>query len=173
VNYNAGHDNYYNQSYPFVFERRTAPIFKALGINLDVRNIAMGANQCFPSDYCYEAQGGSNADWLSWEQSYNCGKDKGIFELMARLAWWNKAVLYMIASGAIAPSECKPSPVGSRIPASCAFPRVLLFDAVCVGAGPRAVDLRAVGPPLCRHQVSLPPSCLRGRGLQDSDQCMV
>ena len=35
----AGHDNYYNESYPFVFERRMQGAFKALKIDLQVRNI--------------------------------------------------------------------------------------------------------------------------------------
>ena len=38
----AGHDNYYNQSYPFVFERRMTRIFQALNIDLKVHNIAQG-----------------------------------------------------------------------------------------------------------------------------------
>ncbi len=70
----AGHDNYYNQSYPFVAERRMKRALKALGVELVVRNIAQGANNCRPSTYCYESMGGSNADWMGWEQSYNCGK---------------------------------------------------------------------------------------------------
>ena len=90
----AGHDNYYNQSYPFVLERRLKPIFKALGVNLLVHNIAMGANGCRPSNYCYETMGGDNPDWILWEQSFNCGRDKGVFELIARVAAWNRAVIY-------------------------------------------------------------------------------
>lgn len=38
----AGHDNYYNQSYPLVLERRLKPVFDALGISLLVHNIAQG-----------------------------------------------------------------------------------------------------------------------------------
>jgi hypothetical protein len=38
----AGHDNYYNQSYPAVVDRRLTPILKALGVDLIVRNIAQG-----------------------------------------------------------------------------------------------------------------------------------
>ena len=93
----AGHDNYYHQSHPFVFERRLKAIFKAIGnncyysyyyhvynyyycyhdnfyyycdvdfytsvynigIDLLVRNIAQGANNCLPYDYCYESMGKS------------------------------------------------------------------------------------------------------------------
>jgi hypothetical protein len=38
----AGHDNYYNQSYPFVVERRLGDILGALGVELTVHNIAQG-----------------------------------------------------------------------------------------------------------------------------------
>jgi hypothetical protein len=38
----AGHDNYFNQSYPSIVERRMRPIFEELGIRLTVRNIAQG-----------------------------------------------------------------------------------------------------------------------------------
>lgn len=53
----AGHDNFFNQSFPIVFERRMKPIFDQLGVDLIVHNIAMGANGCRPSNYCYETQG--------------------------------------------------------------------------------------------------------------------
>ena len=107
----AGHDNWYNQSYPFVAERRLSPVLAAMGIELVVRNIAMGANNCLPYDYCYNAQGGEGADWLSWEQSFNCGKANGIYEMMARIAWWNKGIVYYMASGGFAPTGCGPSNV--------------------------------------------------------------
>ena len=38
----AGHDNYYNQSYPFVVERRLGLILEKLGVELIVQNIAQG-----------------------------------------------------------------------------------------------------------------------------------
>lgn len=41
----AGHDNYYNQSYPAVVNRRLTPILKALGVDLVVRNIAQGESK--------------------------------------------------------------------------------------------------------------------------------
>jgi hypothetical protein len=107
----AGHDNYYNQSYPLVFERRMSKIFKSLGIDLKVHNIAQGASNCRPSNFCYEAMGGFNADFFGWEQSYNCGRDRAIFELIARIAYLNKAVVYYSASGAFSPTGCAPSKV--------------------------------------------------------------
>ena len=94
-----------------VFNRRMKPIFDALGIELVVRNIAHGANPCRPSDLCYEAMGGDNPDWLSWEQSYNC-KSADIFELMAKTAVLNRARLFITASGAFVPDHCEMSNVG-------------------------------------------------------------
>eukprot|EP01039_Chlorochromonas_danica_P000001 gene1-1_t len=107
----AGHDNYFNQSYPMIFQHRMKEVFDALGIDLIVHNIAMGANNCLPYTYCYEAMGGRDPDFLGWEQSYNCGRDGAVFEFMARLALFsrNLAVVYYSASGAWSPSNCPPS----------------------------------------------------------------
>lgn len=82
----AGHDNYYNQSYPFVFRDRMASIFSKLGIKLEVHNIALGANNCFPYVLCYESMGGLDPDFINWEQSYNCGRESAIFETALRVA---------------------------------------------------------------------------------------
>ena len=41
----ASHDNYYNQSYPAVVNRRLGPILKSLGVELLVHNIAQGAQE--------------------------------------------------------------------------------------------------------------------------------
>lgn len=40
----AGHDNYFSQSYPMIFQKRMKDIFDALGIDLIVHNIAMVSN---------------------------------------------------------------------------------------------------------------------------------
>jgi hypothetical protein len=64
----AGHDNYFNQSYPMVFKRHMEDIFTKLGIQLIVNNIAQGANNCIPYSFCYETMGGENIDFLNWEQ---------------------------------------------------------------------------------------------------------
>ncbi|RYG59418.1 hypothetical protein EON64_20250, partial [archaeon] len=107
----AGHDSYYNQSYPYIFKKRMGSIFQALGLKLSVHNIAQGANNCIPYSYCYESMGGADADFLGWEQSYNCGRDNGVFELMARLSLWSRApaLLYFSASGAWSPTSCPPA----------------------------------------------------------------
>jgi hypothetical protein len=107
----AGHDNFFNESYPSIFESRVSDVFKSLEINLEVHNIAHGTNKCRPSDLCYEAMGGDNADWIGWEQSFDCGRDKGVFELMARTAFWNRAVVFFSASGGVVPAQCPPSNV--------------------------------------------------------------
>jgi hypothetical protein len=109
----AGHDNYFNQSYPMVFHRRMKPIFDALGIELFARNIALGANGCRPFDLCYEAMGGMNPDWIGWEQSFNC-KGADVFELMTRMAMMNQALFYISASGAFLP-ECEMSNVSKYL----------------------------------------------------------
>lgn len=62
----AGHDNFYNESYPKVFERRMQPIFNALNIGLSVRNIAVGSLGCEPYNACYETFGGPDPDFVTW-----------------------------------------------------------------------------------------------------------
>ena len=99
----AGHDNFFNESYPSVCERRLQPVFAALNITLQLHNIAHGNNRCRPYCFCYETMGGSSPDWIGWEQSFDCGRDQKVFESMARLAQWNKAVLYFAASGSELP----------------------------------------------------------------------
>jgi hypothetical protein len=107
----AGHDNYYNQSYPFVVERRLKPALEALGVSLLVHNIAQGANPCVPYSLCYETMGGLDPDFVGWEQSYNCGGDETISEYMARIAASasNRGVVYYSASGAWNPEKCPSS----------------------------------------------------------------
>lgn len=128
----AGHDNFYNLSWPFVAERRMEPALRALGVRLLVHNIAQGANQCLPSNWCYKSMGGQflrdrvpeeakdaagvhssvfrKADVLGWEQSFNCGREQKIFELMARVAADDDALLYLAASGSFEnPSKCHKS----------------------------------------------------------------
>ena len=128
----AGHDNFFNQSYPDIFKKRMIHSFHKLNIKLVVRNIAHAHNQCLPSELCYYAMGGDNADWIGWEQSFNCGRDGGMHELIARIAGWEKAVIYYSASGGFTPSECLPSTVSvpwrlcniQRL--SCDFPMFIM-----------------------------------------------
>ena len=72
----SGLDNKFLESYPQVVDRKLGPIFAAAGVELEVRNIAQAANPCLPSNLCYPAMGGEEkADFYSWEQSMNCGRD--------------------------------------------------------------------------------------------------
>eukprot|EP01032_Pedospumella_encystans_P008276 gene8276-9842_t len=107
----AGHDNYYAQSYPYIFKKRMSEIFAKVGIELVVHDIAMGANNCSPYVLCYESMGGSDPDFLNWEQSYNCGHDDPVFEATARLVGSSKhkGIVYYSASGAWSPSSCPAS----------------------------------------------------------------
>lgn len=105
----AGHDNYFNQSYPNIVFKRFSSSLAALGIELVVNNIAQGANQCRPSNLCYESMGLENFDWVGWEQSYNCPKSNDIFEMVARLALMNSAIVYYSASGSFLPDDCNKS----------------------------------------------------------------
>ena len=104
----AGHDNYYNQSYPFVFDRKLSRVFQHLGVELSVRNIAQGGNDCLPSNLCYDI-GSAKPDWISWEQSFNCGRAPDIFELISRYAGFHQAIMFFMVSGG-AGKECPPSP---------------------------------------------------------------
>mmetsp|Transcript_86230 Transcript_86230/g.167106 ORF Transcript_86230/g.167106 Transcript_86230/m.167106 type:complete len:522 (+) Transcript_86230:92-1657(+) len=52
----AGHDNWFNQSHPFCYERAFGPSFAAAGGALRVRNHAMGGNSVTPSHFCAPAQ---------------------------------------------------------------------------------------------------------------------
>lgn len=104
----AGHDNYYNQSYPFVFDRKLSRAFQLLGVELSVRNIAQGGNDCLPSNLCYDI-GASHPDWISWEQSFNCGRAPEIFELISRYAGFHQSIMFFMVSGGAA-KDCPPSP---------------------------------------------------------------
>eukprot|EP00602_Paraphysomonas_sp_CaronLab_P001648 CAMPEP_0185032004 /NCGR_PEP_ID=MMETSP1103-20130426/19815_1 /TAXON_ID=36769 /ORGANISM="Paraphysomonas bandaiensis, Strain Caron Lab Isolate" /LENGTH=486 /DNA_ID=CAMNT_0027567733 /DNA_START=228 /DNA_END=1688 /DNA_ORIENTATION=- len=105
----AGHDNAYNDSYPLVVERRLGPVLDKVGVHLEVVNIAQGANDCMPSDLCYDTMGGFHADFYSWEQSFNCGREPQYIEVVARLAATNRAAFYVASSGGMVPKECPPS----------------------------------------------------------------
>ena len=62
----AGHDNFLNESYAQVYERRMRAPLEALGIEFKMHNIAMGGQGCYPQNLCYESQGGDDADIYSW-----------------------------------------------------------------------------------------------------------
>ena len=63
----AGHDNYHNQSYPFVFHRLLRSPFKKAGVSLTVRNVAQGASPPLPTGLCVGEIFGSDVDVVSLE----------------------------------------------------------------------------------------------------------
>jgi len=107
----AGYDNYFHQSYPMVIEKRLSPVFKALGIDLAVRNIGQVHVDCRLSNYCFDALGGEVADVVGWENSFDCGNAKDAHEFIARVAAWKKAVVFYSTSGAYSIDDCPPSQV--------------------------------------------------------------
>ena len=107
----AGFDNYLHQSYPMIVERRLKPIFNSFGVDLIIRNIAQIHVECKLSNYCFEALGGKQADWIGWENSFDCGNAKDSHEFIARLASSQKAVLFYSTSGSFSLSDCPPSQV--------------------------------------------------------------
>eukprot|EP01032_Pedospumella_encystans_P030514 gene30514-34444_t len=72
----AGYDNFFHQSYPMVIEKRLTPLFKALDIDLVVRNIGQVHVDCRLSNYCFDALGGEIVDVVGWENSFDCGNAK-------------------------------------------------------------------------------------------------
>ena len=70
----AGHDNYFNQSYPSILSDILKPIFEKVSIDLSVSNVAMGNNPTVPYGYCTEAIAGDDVDIISWEQAMMCSK---------------------------------------------------------------------------------------------------
>ena len=63
----AGHDNYFNQAYPAIWEQRMLKSFEASGLNLTIRNHAMGNNPANPAAICLDALLGYDTDVAVWE----------------------------------------------------------------------------------------------------------
>ena len=64
----AGHDNYFNETYHQVFKRTFAPVlWGLLGVRLEVRSAAHGANPHLPFAMCAEQFYGAGADVVSIE----------------------------------------------------------------------------------------------------------
>lgn len=107
----AGHDNGINVSFPLIVQKRMEKALAAAGVDLQVHNIAQGANNCLPSNLCYESMGGHDPDFVAWEQSFNCGRDDGIYEIATRFAAWSKTPgsVYFSNSGSVNPTACNKS----------------------------------------------------------------
>jgi hypothetical protein len=64
----AGHDNFFHEAYPAIVERTLQRVFQPLGIEVEVRNHAMGNNPCYPYDTCMSTHLGDDLDIITWEQ---------------------------------------------------------------------------------------------------------
>lgn len=67
----VGRGNYFSQSFPFVMERILKRPFQVLGIELQVRNAAIGGIPSFPYGFCLSQFLGDDADVVSWDYSMN------------------------------------------------------------------------------------------------------
>jgi len=65
----AGHDNYHSQSWPNMWERQMTAGFASLGVELEVRNEAVGGTSAFPRTFCMPAVLGTDVDVVVWEFS--------------------------------------------------------------------------------------------------------
>lgn len=110
----AGHDNYIYEAYPAIVEKTLRNIFSPLGIELEVRNHAMGNNPCYPYDTCMSTHLGDDVDIITWEQSMNCGRNpkpvESFLRSVARMP--KKPMVIFITSGTPywKPAECSSSP---------------------------------------------------------------
>ena len=95
----AGHDSFFNESFPIVFFHDLNSIFKTLNVTFTVRNHALGNNPCYPYDACIATHVGLDVDMITWEQSLNCGHDPKPVESFTRSAVRaEKKVLYILSS---------------------------------------------------------------------------
>ena len=67
----VGRGNFFRQSFPFVMERILKRPFRALGVDLQVKNHAIGGIPSFPYGWCMENFWGRDADVVSWDYSMN------------------------------------------------------------------------------------------------------
>ena len=63
----AGHDNFFSQSYPIVLQKILLKAYTAAGLNLEIRNHAMGNNPSIPAAFCVKSQLGGDTDVAAWE----------------------------------------------------------------------------------------------------------
>ena len=122
----AGYDNYFNQTYPRILEQRLKPIFDALQVDLNVRNIAQNHIDCRLSNYCFDSVGveagvgggespAGQVDVIGWENSFDCGNAKDAHEFIARVAGWHGAALLFSTSGSFPLDGCPPTKVLSKL----------------------------------------------------------
>jgi hypothetical protein len=63
----AGHGNQASESYPMVMKAALQPAFAAAGIELEVRNLAMGGVPSFPDSVCMRDNYGNDIDIIVWD----------------------------------------------------------------------------------------------------------
>ena len=82
----VGRGNHYNQSYPFVLQRILQPLLSSEfdGMELIVRNAAIGGIPSFPYGFCFSHFLGSDANGISWDYSMNEGKSSTVLEAYLR-----------------------------------------------------------------------------------------
>lgn len=85
----VGRGNYFNQSFPFVLEDLLKPLFDKMGLELIVRNAAIGGIPSFPYGFCLPHFLGMDADVISWDYGLNEGKAPHILESYIRLSQQN------------------------------------------------------------------------------------
>jgi hypothetical protein len=60
----AGHDSLFVEAYPALINQTLFPVFSALGVDLDVRNVAVGNNPCVPYDACLKVSTRNLCRWV-------------------------------------------------------------------------------------------------------------
>ena len=84
----AGRGNYFSQSFPFVMEKLLHTVFSLAGVQLQVRNAAIGGCPSFPYGWCMpNFWGNESLDVVSWDYSMNeAGGDPSGLEAYLRHA---------------------------------------------------------------------------------------
>lgn len=71
----VGRGNMFSQSFPFIMESVLKEPLKKLGVDLVVRNAAIGGIPSFPYGWCLSNFLGEDSDLVSWDYSMNEGND--------------------------------------------------------------------------------------------------
>jgi hypothetical protein len=69
----VGRGNHFTQSFPFVFQSITKPLLSSIGIELQVRNSAIGGIPSFPYGWCLPNFLGKDSHGISWDYGMNEG----------------------------------------------------------------------------------------------------
>mmetsp|Transcript_13013 Transcript_13013/g.28163 ORF Transcript_13013/g.28163 Transcript_13013/m.28163 type:complete len:692 (-) Transcript_13013:51-2126(-) len=82
----VGRGNLFSQSFPFVMESVLREPLKEIGVDLVVRNAAIGGIPSFPYGWCLPNFLGEDSDLVSWDYSMNEGNDVNGLEAYVRHA---------------------------------------------------------------------------------------